>query len=62
MPDYRSIITSLVNEHFRLEAAIYEVEEDLLLRDMRRFVREEIESGKPSWCRACRSEGAKEED
>ena len=33
----------LVNEHFRLEAAIYEVEEDLLLRDMRRFVREEID-------------------
>ena len=33
--------TDLVNEHFRLEAAIYEVEEDLLLKDMRRFVREE---------------------
>src|SRR5215472_7015327 len=33
----------LVNEHFRLEAAIYEVEEDLLLRDMRRFVREEMD-------------------
>ena len=33
----------LVNEHFRLEAAIYEVEEDLLLRDMRRFVREEFD-------------------
>jgi hypothetical protein len=30
----------LVNEHHRLEVAIYEVEEDLLLRDMRRFVRE----------------------
>ena len=30
----------LVNEHHRLEAAIYEVEEDLLLSDMRRFVRE----------------------
>jgi len=30
----------LVNEHFRLEVAIYEVEEDLLLNDMRRFVRE----------------------
>ena len=33
----------LVNEHFRLEVAIYEVEEDLLLRDMRRFVREEMD-------------------
>jgi hypothetical protein len=31
----------LVNEHHRLEVAIYEVEEDLLLKDMRRFVREE---------------------
>jgi hypothetical protein len=31
----------LVNEHYRLEAAIYGVEEDLLLSDMRRFVREE---------------------
>jgi hypothetical protein len=31
----------LVNEHHRLEVAIYEVEEDLLLSDMRRFVREE---------------------
>jgi hypothetical protein len=30
-----------VNEHHRLEAAIYEVEEDLLLSDMRRFVKEE---------------------
>ena len=27
--------------HHRLEVAIYEVEEDLLLSDMRRFVREE---------------------
>jgi hypothetical protein len=33
--------TELVNEHYRLEAAIYEVEEDLLLSDMRRFVKEE---------------------
>jgi hypothetical protein len=33
--------SDLVNEHFRLEVAIYEVEDDLLLRDMRRFVREE---------------------
>ena len=31
----------LVNEHYRLEAAIYEVEENLLLSDMRRFVRAE---------------------
>ena len=31
----------LVNEHYRLEEAIYEVEDDLLLRDMRRFVSEE---------------------
>ena len=29
-----------MNEHHRLDVAIYEVEEDLLLRDMRRFVRE----------------------
>jgi hypothetical protein len=34
----------LVNEHHRLEVAIYEVEEDLLLREMRRFVREETVS------------------
>ena len=33
----------LTNEHHRLEVAIYEVEEDLLLRDMRRFVREEMD-------------------
>ena len=32
--------TELVNEHYRLEAAIYEVEENLLLSDMRRFVKE----------------------
>ena len=31
----------LVNEHYRLEVAIYTVEEDLLLSDMRRFVRAE---------------------
>jgi hypothetical protein len=30
-----------VNEHYRLEVAIYGVEEGLLLCDMRRFVREE---------------------
>jgi hypothetical protein len=30
-----------VNEHYRLEVAIYEVEEELLLSDMRWFVREE---------------------
>src|SRR5713101_2327100 len=34
----------LVNEHYRLEVAIYGVEEDLLLSDMRRFVREETAS------------------
>ena len=33
----------LVNEHYRLEVAIYGVEEDLLLREMRRFVREEMD-------------------
>ncbi len=32
----------LMNEHHRLEVAIYEVEEDLLLSDMRRFVRKEM--------------------
>jgi hypothetical protein len=31
----------LVDEHYRLEAAIYRVEEDRLLSIMRRFVREE---------------------
>jgi hypothetical protein len=30
-----------VNEHYRLEVAIYEVEEELLLSDMGWFVREE---------------------
>ena len=30
--------TELVNEHYRLEVAIYEVEDKLLLSDMRRFV------------------------
>jgi hypothetical protein len=30
----------LVDEHYRLEAAIHRVEEDLLLSIMRRFVRE----------------------
>jgi hypothetical protein len=38
----------LVNEHHRLEVAIYEVEEDLLLRDMRRFVREETALSPPT--------------
>jgi hypothetical protein len=38
----------LVNEHHRLEVAIYEVEEDLLLRGMRRFVREETALSPPS--------------
>ena len=36
--------TQLVNEHHRLEVAIYEVEEDLLLSVMRRFVIEETAS------------------
>ena len=35
------------NEHHRLEVAIYEVEEDLLLSDMRRFVREETAPSSP---------------
>ena len=38
----------LVNEHYMLEAAIYKVEEDLLLNDMRRFVREETALSPPS--------------
>jgi hypothetical protein len=38
----------LVNEHHRLEVAIYEVEEGLLLSDMRRFVREETALSHPS--------------
>ena len=38
----------LVNEHFRLEVAIYGVEEGLLLSDMRRFVREETALSPPS--------------
>ena len=33
----------LVDEHYKLEGAIYEVEEDLLLSIMRRFVREETD-------------------
>ena len=40
--------TQLVNEHHRLEVAIYEVEEDLLLNDMRRFVREGTLLSRPS--------------
>ena len=40
--------TKLVNEHHRLEVAIYEVEEDLLLREMRRFVREDTALFPPS--------------
>jgi hypothetical protein len=39
--------TELVNEHYRLEVAIYEVEEDLLLSDMRRFVRKETTPSSP---------------
>ena len=37
----------LVNEHYKLEVAIYEVEEGLLLSDMRRFVREETALSHP---------------
>ncbi len=40
--------TELVNEHHRLEVAIYEAEESLLLSDMRRFVREETALSPPS--------------
>ena len=36
-----------MNEHYRLEVAIYEVEEDLLLSGMRRFVREETAPSSP---------------
>ncbi len=38
----------LVNEHYRLEVAIYEVEEGLLLGEMRRFVREGTTPSPPS--------------
>jgi hypothetical protein len=38
----------LVNEHYRLEVAIYEVEEGLLLSDMRRFVSAETALSPPS--------------
>ena len=38
----------LVNEHYKLEVAIYEVEDGLLLSDMRRFVREETALSPPS--------------
>ncbi|MFZ1148150.1 MAG: hypothetical protein WAR76_00255 [Xanthobacteraceae bacterium] len=38
----------LVNEHYRLEAAIYTVEEDLLLSDMRRFVRADTALSPPT--------------
>ena len=40
--------TELVNEHYRLEVAIYEVEDDLLLSAMRRFVTEETAFSPPS--------------
>ena len=39
----------LVTEHDRLEVAIYEVEEDLLLSEMRRFVKEETALSPPSF-------------
>ena len=38
----------LVNAHYTLEAAIYKVEEDLLLSLMRRFVTEEAALSSPS--------------
>jgi hypothetical protein len=38
--DPRISDAELVNEHYRLEVAIHEVEEGLLLSEMRRFVRE----------------------
>jgi hypothetical protein len=38
-----------VNEYYRLEVAIYEVEENLLLSEMRRFVREETALSPPSF-------------
>jgi hypothetical protein len=41
--------TELMNEHYKLEVAIYEVEEDLLLSDMRRFIREETALSPPSF-------------
>ena len=37
----------LVNEHYSLEVAIYEVEDDLLLRDMRSFVSKETALSSP---------------
>ena len=37
----------LVTEHYRLEMAIYEVEEDLLQNDMRGFVRKETAPSSP---------------
>ena len=40
--------TELVNEHYRLEVAIYEVEDELLLSAMRRFVRGETALSPPS--------------
>jgi hypothetical protein len=39
--DPRISDAELVNEYYRLEVAIYEVEENLLLSEMRRFVRRE---------------------
>ena len=39
--DPRISDAELVNEYYRLEVAIYEVEENLLLSEMRRFVKEE---------------------
>jgi hypothetical protein len=40
--DPRISDAELVDEHYRLEVAIYQVEEALLLKDMRRFVKKEV--------------------
>ena len=45
--DPRISDAELVNEHYRLEVAIYEVEEELLLSDMGWFVREETALSPP---------------
>jgi hypothetical protein len=47
--DPRISDAELVNEYYRLEVAIYEVEENLLLSEMRRFVREETALSPPSF-------------
>jgi hypothetical protein len=47
--DPRISDTQLVNELYRFEVAIYEVEENLLLSEMCRFVREETALSPPSF-------------